>query len=81
MIADFYRTLGYTRTREQIDPDRIGYLGISYGAALGPFLVGANEGLQTMVLLGTGREGMIATNVLEEGRWQISADGARRRGR
>lgn len=38
MAKDLCRTLDYLRSRNDIDPERVAYLGFSYGAAFGPVM-------------------------------------------
>ena len=52
---DFVRTLDYIQTRDDFDPERIGYLGLSFGANnLGSLGLALNPRLKTGVLIAGG---------------------------
>jgi len=53
---DLARTLDYVQTRSDLDSTRIGYYGISWGAALGPIFSAVEPRLKTAVLMGGGFE-------------------------
>ena len=53
---DVARTLDYVQTRSDLDSTRIGYYGISWGAALGPIFSAVEPRLKTAVLMGGGFE-------------------------
>ncbi|MGH9443959.1 MAG: protein kinase domain-containing protein [Thermoanaerobaculia bacterium] len=59
MIAwskDLGRSIDYLETRKDIDHDRIGYLGLSWGSALAPILVAVEGRFKTAVLESGGME-------------------------
>jgi formylglycine-generating enzyme required for sulfatase activity/dienelactone hydrolase/predicted Ser/Thr protein kinase len=53
---DLGRTIDYVETRQDLDPSRIGFLGISMGASRGPLLIALEPRIKTAVLLGGGLE-------------------------
>jgi len=53
---DLGRSIDYIETRRDLDPGKIGYLGISMGASRGPLLVALEPRVKTAVLLGGGLE-------------------------
>jgi formylglycine-generating enzyme required for sulfatase activity/cephalosporin-C deacetylase-like acetyl esterase len=53
---DLARTLDYIQTRSDLDSARIGYYGISWGAALGPIFAAVEPRLKTTVFMGGGFE-------------------------
>ena len=53
---DLGRTIDYVETRQDLDPNRIGFLGISMGASRGPLLLALEPRIKTAVLLGGGLE-------------------------
>lgn len=51
-LQDLHRTVDYLETREDMDTDRLGFLGTSWGGTKGPFLVGPKaERFRASVLL------------------------------
>jgi eukaryotic-like serine/threonine-protein kinase len=53
---DLGRTIDYIQTRQDLDPSRIGFLGISMGASRGPLVVALEPRIKAAVLLGGGLE-------------------------
>jgi len=51
---DIFRSLDYLETRSDIQKDRIGYLGFSWGATAGPFVCAVEKRIKVEVLLGGG---------------------------
>ena len=51
---DIFRSLDYLETRTDIQKDRIGYLGLSWGAIAGPFVCAVENRFKVAVLLGGG---------------------------
>lgn len=51
LIKDLQRAVDVLRSRPNVDDDRIAYLGISYGAAMGALFVGIEERLAAAVLV------------------------------
>jgi hypothetical protein len=51
---DIFRSLDYLETRPDIQKDRIGYLGFSWGALAGPFVCAVEKRIKVQVLLGGG---------------------------
>ena len=51
---DLGRSIDYLATREDIDMDRVGYLGVSQGAAEGVFLVALEDRFKAVVMLDGG---------------------------
>ncbi|HYD52361.1 MAG TPA: alpha/beta fold hydrolase [Gemmatimonadaceae bacterium] len=50
LIKDLQRAVDVLRARPNVDDDRIAYLGVSYGGAMGALLVGIERRLQAAVL-------------------------------
>lgn len=50
-IVDMRRGLDYCATRDDIDMDRIGYLGVSMGAIMGGVLCGVDDRIDAVVLM------------------------------
>lgn len=59
LIVDFRRAVDLLRARPEIDADRIGYLGVSYGGAMGGLLAGVEDRLSAVVLV-VGDGGLVA---------------------
>lgn len=53
---DLGRTLDYIETRPDLDHNRIGYFGLSWGAALGPIMTAVTDRIRVNLLLGGGFE-------------------------
>jgi dienelactone hydrolase len=51
LIKDLQRAVDILRSRPNVDEDRIGYVGISYGAAMGALFVGIERRLKAAVLV------------------------------
>ncbi len=51
---DLFRSMDYLQTRSDIAPDKVAYLGFSYGTMLGPIFLAVEERLNTAVLLDGG---------------------------
>jgi predicted esterase len=47
---DLHLTLDYLETREDVDPERIGFVGLSLGAAVGAHIIAGKERLKTAIL-------------------------------
>jgi dienelactone hydrolase len=50
LIIDLRRAVDLLRSRDDVDDDRIGYLGVSYGAAMGGLLAGVEDRIAAFVL-------------------------------
>jgi uncharacterized protein len=50
LITDLRRAVDLLRSRDDVDDDRIGYLGVSYGAAMGGLLAGVEDRIAAFVL-------------------------------
>jgi dienelactone hydrolase len=53
-VKDLSRSIDYLETREDLDSDRLAYLGASWGAAMGPFMMAAEPRLKAGVVLVAG---------------------------
>jgi eukaryotic-like serine/threonine-protein kinase len=51
---DFFRSVDYLETRSDIDRDKLGYYGVSWGASGGPRLLALDKRLRVGVLVGGG---------------------------
>ena len=51
LIVDLRRAVDLLHSRADVDPDRIGYLGISYGGAMGGLLAGVEHRITAFVLM------------------------------
>jgi dienelactone hydrolase len=51
LIVDLRRAVDLLRSRDDVDDERIGYLGISYGGAMGGLLAGVESRVQAFVLM------------------------------
>jgi uncharacterized protein len=51
LIVDLRRAVDLLRSRADVDPDRIGYLGVSYGGAMGGLLAGVEHRIAAFVLM------------------------------
>lgn len=51
LIVDLRRTIDLLMARPDVDPERIAYLGVSYGGAMGGLLAGIDHRLQACVLI------------------------------
>jgi len=51
---DFFSSIDYLETRRDIDHDRLGYYGLSWGASVGPRLLAQDKRLKVAVLVGGG---------------------------
>ena len=51
LMKDLQRAVDVLRTRANVDDDRIGYLGISYGGAMGALFVGIERRIRAAVLV------------------------------
>ncbi len=54
LSQDLGRTLDYLETRSDLQSDKIGYLGVSWGAAIGPVLLAVENRVKVGVLVGGG---------------------------
>ncbi len=52
VVEDFRRCIDYLETREDIDPEKLAYYGMSWGGVLGPIIPAVEERLAASVLLG-----------------------------
>jgi len=48
---DFRRSIDYLETRDDIDTDRLAYLGVSWGGAVAPMMVALEERLRAVVII------------------------------
>jgi dienelactone hydrolase len=62
LIKDLQRAVDVLRTRPNVDDQRIGYLGVSYGAAMGALFVGIEERLDAAVLV-VGDGGLVSHHI------------------
>jgi uncharacterized protein len=53
-VIDLRRGLDYVETRDDCDPDHIGYLGVSFGGFLGALLAGTDKRVKATVLVAAG---------------------------
>jgi cephalosporin-C deacetylase-like acetyl esterase len=51
LIIDLRRAIDLLAARPEVDPERIAYLGVSYGGAMGGLLAGVEDRLQAYVLI------------------------------
>jgi uncharacterized protein len=51
LVIDFRRAIDLLLARPDVDPDRIAYLGVSYGGAMGGLLAGIDHRLKACVLI------------------------------
>ncbi len=51
---DFFTSIDYLETRKDIDHDRVGYYGLSWGANVGPRLLALDKRVKVAVLVGGG---------------------------
>jgi cephalosporin-C deacetylase-like acetyl esterase len=51
---DLHRSIDYLETRDDIDPDRLAYCGMSAGATLGPFVLAVEDRFKAAVLISGG---------------------------
>lgn len=51
LIVDLRRAVDLLLTRPEVDPDRLAYIGVSYGGAMGGLLAGVEDRLQAYVLV------------------------------
>lgn len=64
LIVDLRRAIDLLIARTEVDPERIAYLGVSYGGAMGGLLAGIEDRLQAFVLI-VGDGGLV-THVTNE---------------
>jgi len=55
-IRDFSRTVDYLETREDIDRERLGYQGLSWGANVGPLILALDRRFRAAVFLSGGMD-------------------------
>ncbi len=67
LIRDLRRGIDLLAARDDVDEQRLGYLGVSYGAAMGGLLAGVERRLKTYVLL-HGDGGLVAHSTGPEDR-------------
>lgn len=48
---DFRRSIDYLATRDDIDMDRLGYLGVSWGGAVAPLMLGLEDRVRAVVIV------------------------------
>ena len=66
MIADGRRALDWLGAREEVDPRRLGIVGVSHGAIVGPCVMGADVRLAAGVFcMGGGDEGLLVARSRE----------------
>lgn len=53
-FKDLARSLDYLETRPDVQHDRVGYLGLSWGALMGPIMLALEPRLKAAVLVGGG---------------------------
>jgi eukaryotic-like serine/threonine-protein kinase len=56
IAKDFFTSIDYLETRKDIDHDRLGYYGLSWGASAGPTLLALEKRMKVGVLVGGGLE-------------------------
>lgn len=64
-IVDMRRALDYCATRDDIDMERVGYIGISMGAIMGGVLCGVEERIDAAVLMLGGSLGALIPGLLD----------------
>jgi poly(3-hydroxybutyrate) depolymerase len=69
LIIDLQRAVDILLARPEVDPERIAYLGISYGGAMGGLLAGVETRIKAYVLI-VGDGGLVEhTSILDENGW------------
>lgn len=58
-IKDLARTLDYLESRDDIDTDRVVYMGLSYGGLMAPIMLAAEDRFSAAVLLAGGLSGSL----------------------
>jgi poly(3-hydroxybutyrate) depolymerase len=59
LIVDLRRAVDYLQAHPQVDPERIGYVGVSYGGAMGGLLAGVEPRVKAYALM-VGDGGLVA---------------------
>ncbi|MGQ9656834.1 MAG: alpha/beta hydrolase family protein [Fimbriimonadales bacterium] len=72
-VIDLRRGVDYLQTREEIDPDRIGYIGASMGGILGSMFAGVDERVKAPVLLVAGGDWKILMERSALSAWRDAA--------
>jgi cephalosporin-C deacetylase-like acetyl esterase len=54
LVQDFKRSVDYLETREDLDPERLAFYGMSWGGILGPIMAAADERVSNMILVAGG---------------------------
>ena len=77
-IIDLRRGIDLLLSRPDVDPERLGYVGLSYGALMGGLLAGVEDRLKAYVLQG-GDGGPVThiTNPNYRGEWQARSEESR----
>lgn len=78
-IIDLRRGIDLLLSRSEVDPERLGYVGLSYGALMGGLLAGVEHRLQAYVLQG-GDGGLVShlNNRNYRGEWQAYSENWRK---
>ena len=71
LIKDLQRAVDVLRSRPNVDPDRIAYMGVSYGGAMGALFVGIERRLEAAALV-VGHGGLVSHSTGPEGFKHIS---------
>jgi dienelactone hydrolase len=64
LIVDLRRAVDLLATRQNVDPNRLAYLGVSYGGMIGGLLAGVEDRLQAYVLV-VGDGGLVNHHMVE----------------
>lgn len=78
LIIDFRRAVDLLHSRPDVDPDRIGYLGYSYGGAMGGLLAGVELRIAAFVLM-VGDGGLVEHSNSRYNQGLLSSLGPKRR--
>jgi len=78
-IVDLRRGIDLLLSRPEVDPERLGYVGLSYGALMGGLLAGVEDRLKAYVLQG-GDGGLVShsNNRNYRGEWEARSEDVRR---
>lgn len=64
LIVDLRRAIDLLATRQNVDPNRLAYVGVSYGGMIGGLLAGVEDRLQAYVLV-VGGSGLVNHHMIE----------------
>ncbi|MDH3261929.1 MAG: prolyl oligopeptidase family serine peptidase [Acidimicrobiia bacterium] len=80
LIVDLRRAIDVLVSRPEVDPDRMAYVGVSYGGAMGGLLAGVEDRLRTYVLQ-VGDGGLVTHSTASEDRSEYFYTGLSASGR